>query len=111
MTTVAWKRDGRLEYALEGSVFIGGAVVQWLRDGLQIVRSAGEIEALAASVPDNGGVYLVPAFAGLGAPHWDAYARGAMFGLTRGSHARAHRACRAGRHRVPERGGPGRDGA
>jgi len=89
VTTVAWKRDGRLEYALEGSVFIGGAVVQWLRDGLQIVRSAGEIEALAASVPDNGGVYLVPAFAGLGAPHWDAYARGAMFGLTRGS-TRAH---------------------
>ena len=74
-----------LEYALEGSVFIGGAVVQWLRDGLKIVRSAGEIEALAASVPDNGGVYLVPAFAGLGAPHWDAYARGTIFGLTRGS--------------------------
>jgi glycerol kinase len=85
VATVAWKRDGRLDYALEGSVFIGGAVVQWLRDGLQIVRSAPEIEALAQSVPDNGGVYLVPAFAGLGAPHWDAYARGAMFGLTRGA--------------------------
>jgi glycerol kinase len=85
LTTVAWKRDGRLDYALEGSVFIGGAVVQWLRDGLQIIRSAHEIEALAATVPDNGGVYLVPAFAGLGAPHWDAYARGAMFGLTRGA--------------------------
>ncbi len=85
LTTVAWKRAGALEYALEGSVFIGGAVVQWLRDGLQIVRHASEIEALAASVPDNGGVYLVPAFAGLGAPHWDAYARGAMFGLTRGA--------------------------
>ena len=85
ITTVAWRRDGKLDYALEGSVFIGGAVVQWLRDGLKIVRSAGEIEALAASVPDNGGVYLVPAFAGLGAPHWDAYARGAMFGLTRGT--------------------------
>jgi glycerol kinase len=84
-TTVAWLRDGRLEYALEGSVFIAGAVVQWLRDGLKIVRSAAEIEGLAASVPDNGGVYLVPAFAGLGAPHWDPYARGAMFGLTRGS--------------------------
>ncbi len=68
-------------------MFIGGAVVQWLRDGLKIVRSAGEIEALAASVPDNGGVYLVPAFAGLGAPHWDAYARGAIFGLTRGTTA------------------------
>ena len=66
-------------------MFIGGAVVQWLRDGLQIIRSASDIEALAASVPDNGGVYLVPAFAGLGAPHWDAYARGAMFGLTRGA--------------------------
>jgi glycerol kinase len=85
VTTVAWERDGRLDYALEGSVFIAGAVVQWLRDGLKIVRSAAEIEALAASVPDNGGVYLVPAFAGLGAPHWDPYARGAMFGLTRGS--------------------------
>ncbi|MEO8509376.1 MAG: glycerol kinase GlpK, partial [Betaproteobacteria bacterium] len=85
LTTVAWKRDGRLDYALEGSVFIGGAVVQWLRDGLQIIRNAHEIEALAATVPDNGGVYLVPAFAGLGAPHWDAYARGAMFGLTRGA--------------------------
>ena len=85
LTTVAWQRDGATDYALEGSVFIGGAVVQWLRDGLKIIRSAAEIEALAASVPDNGGVYLVPAFAGLGAPHWDAYARGAMFGLTRGA--------------------------
>ncbi len=85
LTTVAWQRDGLLTYALEGSVFIGGAVVQWLRDGLEIIRHASEIEALAASVPDNGGVYIVPAFAGLGAPHWDAYARGAMFGLTRGA--------------------------
>jgi glycerol kinase len=85
LTTVAWRRDGRLDYALEGSVFIGGAVVQWLRDGLGIIRSASEVEALAASVPDNGGVYLVPAFAGLGAPHWDAYARGAILGLTRGA--------------------------
>jgi glycerol kinase len=85
ISTIAWKRDGRIDYALEGSVFIAGAVVQWLRDGLKIIRNAAEIEALAASVPDNGGVYLVPAFAGLGAPHWDAYARGAMFGLTRGS--------------------------
>jgi glycerol kinase len=85
LSTVAWDRGNGLEYALEGSVFIGGAVVQWLRDGLKIIRSAGEVEALAASVPDNGGVYLVPAFAGLGAPHWDAYARGAMFGLTRGA--------------------------
>jgi len=85
VTTVAWKRDGALDYALEGSVFIGGAVVQWLRDGLQIIRSAPEVETLARTVPDNGGVYLVPAFAGLGAPHWDAYARGAVFGLTRGA--------------------------
>jgi glycerol kinase len=85
LTTVAWQRDGATDYALEGSVFIGGAVVQWLRDGLKIIGAAAEIEALAASVPDNGGVYLVPAFAGLGAPHWDAYARGAMFGLTRGA--------------------------
>ena len=85
LTTVAWKRGGVTEYALEGSVFIGGAVVQWLRDGLGIIRSSAEVEALASSVPDNGGVYLVPAFAGLGAPHWDAYARGVIVGLTRGS--------------------------
>jgi len=75
VTTVAWKRDGRTEYALEGSVFIAGAVVQWLRDGLGIISSSSDVEALARSVPDNGGIYLVPAFAGLGAPHWDAYAR------------------------------------
>ena len=85
VTTVAWKRGDSLEYALEGSVFIAGAVVQWLRDGLQIIRSAPEVEALAASVDDNGGIYFVPAFAGLGAPHWDAYARGAIFGMTRGT--------------------------
>jgi len=85
LSTVAWRRDGTTNYALEGSVFIAGAVVQWLRDGLKIIRSAAEVEALAASVPDNGGVYLVPAFAGLGAPHWDAYARGAILGLTRGA--------------------------
>ena len=85
VSTIAWRRGGATDYALEGSVFIAGAVVQWLRDGLKLIRSAAEVEALAASVPDNGGVYLVPAFAGLGAPHWDAYARGAMFGLTRGS--------------------------
>ena len=87
LTTVAWTRGGVTDYALEGSVFIGGAVVQWLRDGLHLIRSSDEIEALARSVPDNGGVYLVPAFAGLGAPHWDAYARGALLGLTRGSSA------------------------
>ena len=85
VTTVAWQRDDALTYALEGSVFMGGAVVQWLRDGLRMIRTAPEVEALAASVPDNGGVYLVPAFAGLGAPHWDPYARGAIFGLTRGA--------------------------
>ena len=85
LTTVAWKRDGRLEYALEGSVFIAGAVVQWLRDGLGIIQRAADIEALARTVPDSGGVYLVPAFAGLGAPHWDAYARGIIAGLTRGT--------------------------
>jgi len=87
LTTVAWRLDGRLEYALEGSVFIGGAVVQWLRDGLGLIARSVDIEQLAARVPDNGGVYLVPAFAGLGAPHWDAAARGVVVGLTRGSNA------------------------
>ncbi len=87
LTTVAWQAEGRTDYALEGSVFIGGAVVQWLRDGLGLVKSSGEIEALAATVPDSGGVYLVPAFAGLGAPHWDQYARGTITGLTRGTTA------------------------
>jgi glycerol kinase len=85
VTTVAWQIGGRTEYALEGSVFIGGAVVQWIRDGLGFVRTAADIEPLAASVPDNGGVYLVPAFAGLGAPHWDPYARGTIVGITRGT--------------------------
>ncbi|MCX6595792.1 MAG: glycerol kinase GlpK [Acidobacteria bacterium] len=85
LTTVAWQIGGKLEYALEGSVFIGGAVVQWLRDGLGLIAKSSDVEPLAASVPDSGGVYLVPAFAGLGAPHWDPYARGAMFGLTRGT--------------------------
>jgi glycerol kinase len=89
LTTVAWRIGSRAEYALEGSVFIAGAVVQWLRDGLGIIQSSGEVESLAAQVPDNGGVYLVPAFSGLGAPHWDAYARGLVVGLTRGS-TRAH---------------------
>jgi glycerol kinase len=85
VSTVAWRIGGRTEYALEGSIFIGGAVVQWVRDGLKLVTSAPEIEALAASVPDNGGVFLVPAFTGLGAPHWDPYARGTIVGLTRGT--------------------------
>jgi len=85
LTTVGWDLGGRVCYALEGSVFIGGAVVQWLRDGLGLIRAAADVEPLAASVPDNGGVYLVPAFAGLGAPHWDPYARGVIAGLTRGA--------------------------
>jgi glycerol kinase len=85
LATVAWDKGAGLEYALEGSVFMAGAVVQWLRDGLQIIRDASEVEALAASVPDNGGVVLVPAFAGLGAPYWDQYARGAVLGMTRGT--------------------------
>jgi glycerol kinase len=89
ITTVAWGLDGRLEYALEGSVFIGGAVVQWLRDGLGIIETSAEVEQLAASVPSSGGVYLVPAFAGLGAPFWDQYARGTITGITRGT-TRAH---------------------
>jgi len=89
LTTIAWRLGDRVEYALEGSIFIAGAVVQWLRDGLGIISSSGEVEALAAQVPDNGGVYLVPAFAGLGAPHWDQYARGLLIGITRGT-GRAH---------------------
>ena len=87
ITTVAWNLRGVTDYALEGSVFVGGAVVQWLRDGLGIIRSSQEVEPLANSVPDNGGVYFVPAFVGLGAPHWDSYARGSIFGLSRGSTA------------------------
>jgi glycerol kinase len=87
LTTPAWRLGGRTAYALEGSVFVAGAVVQWLRDGLGIIRSSSEIEALAASVPDAGGVVLVPAFTGLGAPHWDPYARGALLGITRGTTA------------------------
>jgi len=87
LTTVAWKTGTGADYALEGSVFIAGAVVQWLRDGLGLIRASAEIETLAGGVPDSGGVYLVPAFAGLGAPHWDPYARGVLTGLTRGTTA------------------------
>jgi glycerol kinase len=87
LTTVACRIGGHTEYALEGSVFVAGAAVQWLRDGLGLIRSSADVEALAASVVDNGGVYLVPAFAGLGAPHWDPYARGALLGITRGTNA------------------------
>ncbi len=86
LTTVAWRQGGGTDFALEGSIFIGGAVVQWLRDGLGIIQSSSEVEALAATVADCGGVYLVPAFAGLGAPYWDQYARGTLTGLTRGTH-------------------------
>ncbi len=88
LTTVAW-HAGERQFALEGAVFIGGAVVQWLRDGLGFIESSADVEALAASVPDSGGVYLVPAFTGLGSPHWDAYARGTMLGLSRGT-TKAH---------------------
>ncbi|MBM3773373.1 MAG: glycerol kinase GlpK [Acidimicrobiia bacterium] len=87
VSTVAWRIGDRTEYALEGSVFIGGAVVQWLRDGLGLIRSAADVEPLARRVPDTGGVFLVPAFAGLGAPHWDPYARGLIVGITRGTSA------------------------
>jgi glycerol kinase len=89
VTTVASRLGNRTEYALEGSIFIGGAVVQWLRDQLGFVKTSPEVEELASQVPDNGGVYLVPAFAGLGAPHWDPYARGLIIGLTRGTN-RSH---------------------
>ena len=89
LTTIAWKIGDRIEYALEGSIFVAGAVVQWLRDGLDLFDSSPEVEQLAASVPDNGGIYFVPAFAGLGAPHWDQYARGLIVGITRGTN-KAH---------------------
>ena len=85
LTTIAWQIDNKTEYALEGSVFIAGAIVQWLRDGLKIIRNSAEIETLAATVKDSEGVYIVPAFAGLGTPHWNQHARGSIFGLTRGS--------------------------
>lgn len=89
LTTVAWKIGDRTEYALEGSIFVAGAVVQWLRDGLGIIKTSAEVEKLAAQVESTDGVYLVPAFAGLGAPHWDAYARGTLVGMTRGTN-RSH---------------------
>ncbi|MCY1516874.1 Glycerol kinase [compost metagenome] len=87
LTTIAWQINGKTEYALEGSIFIAGAVIQWLRDGLGIIRTAAEVEALALKVEDTGGVYFVPAFAGLGAPYWDSNARGTMVGLSRGTTA------------------------
>ncbi|MEX0988622.1 MAG: glycerol kinase GlpK [Bacteroidales bacterium] len=89
LTTVAWKIDNRITYALEGSIFVAGAIIQWIRDELGLIGSASETEAMARSVEDNGGVYLVPALTGLGAPHWDQFARGTIMGLTRGS-GKAH---------------------
>lgn len=87
LTTIAWKVDGKVQYALEGSIFVGGSVVQWLRDGLGIIRKSSEVEALARTVPDNGGVYFVPALTGMGAPYWDPYAKGCIHGITRGTTA------------------------
>ena len=87
LTTVAWKIGETVNYALEGSIFVAGSVVQWLRDGLGIIRTSKDVEKLAASVPDNGGVYFVPALTGLGAPHWDQYAKGSIYGITRGTTA------------------------
>ncbi len=87
LTTIAWQLGGKVTYALEGSIFVAGAVVQWLRDGLGLIKTSADIESLASTVTDNGGVYLVPAFAGLGAPHWDPFARGAILGITRGTTA------------------------
>lgn len=89
LTTIAWKIGDKVNYALEGSIFVGGSVVQWLRDGLGIIKSSGEVEALASTVPDTGGVYFVPALTGLAAPYWDPYARGSITGLSRGT-AAAH---------------------
>ena len=85
LTTIAWNVNGEVQYALEGSVFVGGAVVQWLRDGLKIIQTSGDVEALALKAEDNGGVYMVPAFTGLGAPYWNQHAKGTIVGITRGS--------------------------
>ena len=82
LTTIAWGIDGKITYALEGSIFVAGAAIQWLRDKLQIIGDAAETEEIARSIPDTDGVYLVPAFSGLGAPYWDPYARGAIVGMT-----------------------------
>ena len=89
LTTIAWKIGDRVDYALEGSIYVGGSVVQWLRDGLGFITSSSEIEDLASTVPDSGGVYFVPALTGLAAPYWDQYARGTIVGITRGT-TRAH---------------------
>ena len=104
LTTVAWQIGGETHYALEGSIFMGGATVQWLRDELDMIGDSAEIEALAAAVPDSDGVVLVPAFAGLGTPHWNGHARGTLFGLTRGSGKGPPGQGSAGCHRPPNRG-------
>ena len=111
VTTSPRRPSATPQFALEGSVFIGGAVVQWLRDGLRAITGSNEIQGLAASVPDAGGVMFVPAFTGLGAPYWNADARGAIVGLTPRQHGGAHRARGAREHRVPERGAAAGDGA
>ncbi|NQU24447.1 MAG: glycerol kinase, partial [Candidatus Nealsonbacteria bacterium] len=87
LTTIGWGLDGKVTYCLEGSVFIAGAIVQWLRDGLGLIETSADVEQLAATVDDSGGIYMVPALVGLGAPHWDPYARGAILGITRGTTA------------------------
>ena len=111
LTTVAWQfPNGPPTYALEGSAFVTGAAVQWLRDGLGLISNAAETEALAESVPDNGGVYMVPAFVGLGAPHWDMYARGLLIGLTGRHHPGTRGARNAGEHCLPVARPGGRHG-
>jgi glycerol kinase len=110
ITTSAAQPGSTPEYALEGSVFIGGAVVQWLRDGLQAIKAAARCRQLAESVPDSGGVMFVPAFTGLGAPYWNADARGAIVGPDPRQHGGPHRARGAGEHRLPERGAAAGDG-
>src|SRR5207245_3535152 len=116
LTTVAWRRDRTLSYALEGAIFITGAALQWLRDGIGIIDNAAEAGPIASSVPDAGGVFVVPAFAGLGAPYWDPFARGAIVGLTRGTtrahlvratlEAIAHQTCDVVEAMAADRGGP-----
>jgi glycerol kinase len=101
VTTIAWQVDNKITYALEGSIFIGGAVIQWLRDGLGIIKKSSDVEKLAETVPDSGGVCFVPAFTGLGAPHWDQYARGLIGGLTTRSHRGPHRQGCTGKHSLP----------
>ncbi len=102
LSTIAWQIDGKTTYALEGSIFIAGAIVQWLRDGLGIIKESSEVEALAETVDDNGDVYLVPALTGLGAPHWDQYARGAIVGLDPRHYGRTHCARRGRKHGLPD---------